>query len=96
MKYIGLGRGDGPPRDGELVHARPEASASRTPGQVKYIFSDKTGTLTRNEMKLRRVVVRGKCYGLGREARRKSVLPTTARRMIHSRAAACTYRTRAR
>ena len=34
-------------------------------GQIEYIFSDKTGTLTCNEMKFRRCSVGGKIYGQG-------------------------------
>uniref|UniRef100_A0A7S0TB62 Phospholipid-transporting ATPase n=1 Tax=Chrysocystis fragilis TaxID=1411660 RepID=A0A7S0TB62_9STRA len=33
-------------------------------GQVEYVFSDKTGTLTRNEMKLRRLIVHGVTYAV--------------------------------
>ena len=51
------------PVDGELVHAKARGASVTDLGQVKYIFG-RTGTLT-CEMKLRRVVVRGKCYGLG-------------------------------
>lgn len=32
-------------------------------GQVKYIFSDKTGTLTCNIMEFRRMSIGGYCYG---------------------------------
>lgn len=38
-------------------------------GQIEYIFSDKTGTLTRNEMKFQRCVVEGEEYGPGCMAR---------------------------
>ncbi|ORE10804.1 phospholipid-translocating P-type ATPase [Rhizopus microsporus var. microsporus] len=34
-------------------------------GQIEYIFSDKTGTLTQNIMEFRRCTVNGVCYGLG-------------------------------
>ncbi|KAI8922887.1 hypothetical protein BC831DRAFT_58074 [Entophlyctis helioformis] len=34
-------------------------------GQIEYIFSDKTGTLTQNKMEFRRCSVRGQVYGQG-------------------------------
>lgn len=32
-------------------------------GQIEYVFSDKTGTLTQNNMEFRKLVARGKPYG---------------------------------
>ena len=32
-------------------------------GRVAYVFSDKTGTLTSNEMRLRGIAIKGKSYG---------------------------------
>ncbi|RCI05348.1 hypothetical protein CU098_011835 [Rhizopus stolonifer] len=34
-------------------------------GQIEYIFSDKTGTLTQNVMEYRKCTIRGSSYGLG-------------------------------
>lgn len=32
-------------------------------GKIEYVFSDKTGTLTANEMQLREVAIKGVAYG---------------------------------
>lgn len=32
-------------------------------GQIKYVFSDKTGTLTQNIMIFNKCTINGKCYG---------------------------------
>src|SRR3954447_12552204 len=34
-------------------------------GRIEYIFSDKTGTLTRNVMEFRRCTINGVAYGIG-------------------------------
>ncbi len=36
-------------------------------GQVKYVFTDKTGTLTANKMQFKRCSIAGITYGLGNE-----------------------------
>ncbi len=36
-------------------------------GQIQYIFSDKTGTLTKNVMEFKRVEIKGHVYGRGSE-----------------------------
>ncbi|KAJ8602430.1 hypothetical protein CTAYLR_001239 [Chrysophaeum taylorii] len=56
--------------DIEMYHEETNTPAqARSPtvtdlGQVEYIFSDKTGTLTRNEMKLRRLIVHDVTYAV--------------------------------
>jgi len=56
--------------DGEMVdHETGTASMARNTnlnedlGKVDYVFSDKTGTLTANEMQLREVAIKGIAYG---------------------------------
>ena len=56
--------------DGEMVDQETGmASLARNTnlnedlGKVEYVFSDKTGTLTANEMQLREVAIKGVAYG---------------------------------
>eukprot|EP00929_Paragymnodinium_shiwhaense_P107699 TRINITY_DN7404_c0_g1_i1.p1 TRINITY_DN7404_c0_g1~~TRINITY_DN7404_c0_g1_i1.p1 ORF type:complete len:1162 (-),score=261.07 TRINITY_DN7404_c0_g1_i1:87-3572(-) len=57
------------------IHCIPRTSdLNEELGQVEYVFSDKTGTLTRNVMDFRKFFVRGQCYGEGMTEIRRCVL----------------------
>ena len=48
--------------DGEAARAR-NSDIVEDLGMVEYVFSDKTGTLTSNEMQLRMLAVKGRPFG---------------------------------
>ncbi len=48
--------------DGEPARAR-NSDIVEDLGMVEYVFSDKTGTLTSNEMQLRMLAVKGRPFG---------------------------------
>ena len=50
-------------------------------GQIEYLFSDKTGTLTRNVMEFRRISVAGKVYGYSEAA--NAVCPAAIAAAFH-------------
>ncbi|KAA0151127.1 hypothetical protein FNF29_04818 [Cafeteria roenbergensis] len=64
-------------RDDDMLLVTPDATEPNIPckvrslqlndqlGQVTHIFSDKTGTLTRNSFEFRKLSVGGRCYGSG-------------------------------
>lgn len=47
---------------GEMARAR-NSNLNEDLGKIEYVFSDKTGTLTSNEMQLRMISIRGTAYG---------------------------------
>ena len=50
------------PDSGEYARAR-NTNLNEDLGKIDYVFSDKTGTLTANEMQLREVAIAGVAYG---------------------------------
>ena len=50
------------PDSGEYARAR-NTNLNEDLGKIDYVFSDKTGTLTANEMQLREVAIAGAGYG---------------------------------
>ncbi|KFM22669.1 putative phospholipid-transporting ATPase IA [Auxenochlorella protothecoides] len=60
--YINLDPAMKDPASGEHARCR-NSGLNEDLGRVEYIFSDKTGTLTSNEMQLRAVAIKGVAYG---------------------------------
>jgi len=51
------------PETGELLQCKAQSiQLTDETGQIDYIFCDKTGTLTKNELKMREISVNGKLY----------------------------------
>jgi len=72
MEFVKLFQAQFMNTDLNMYHSESDTPAScRTSnlneelGQIQYIFSDKTGTLTRNEMEFRKCAIDGEIYGFG-------------------------------
>ena len=75
------------PTSGQLALAR-NTNLNEDLGMVEYVFSDKTGTLTSNEMRLRLLVLGGKLYGdPGFQLERCGLAPELALRAFDGRLA---------
>ena len=76
------------PATGELALAR-NTNLNEDLGMIDYVFSDKTGTLTSNEMRLRLLVLGGEAYGdQGFQLERCGLTPELALRAFDARLAA--------
>jgi magnesium-transporting ATPase (P-type) len=87
--------------EGMLDHASNHYALARNTnlnedlGKITYVFSDKTGTLTSNEMQLRRVAVKGATFGNANfrcvrvcvrvRVRVRARVPVCARVRVHTR-----------
>ena len=60
--YINLDKEMQDPQTKEYARAR-NTNLNEDLGKIDYIFSDKTGTLTSNEMQLREIAIKGKAFG---------------------------------
>lgn len=60
--YINLDKEMQDPATKEFSRAR-NTNLNEDLGKIDYVFSDKTGTLTSNEMQLREVAIKGVKYG---------------------------------
>lgn len=43
--------------------AANNTSVNENLGQIKYVFTDKTGTLTKNQMNFKKIIVDGQAFG---------------------------------
>jgi magnesium-transporting ATPase (P-type) len=60
--FINLDKGLRDPATGEYARCR-NSNLNEDLGKVEYVFSDKTGTLTSNEMQLRQLSIKGEVFG---------------------------------
>lgn len=79
MEVIRLGNSFYIDWDRQMYYSRKDTpAAARTTtlneelGQIKYVFSDKTGTLTQNIMTFNKCSINGKSYGEVRDIRLQS------------------------
>ena len=60
--YINLDKDMQDPATKEFARAR-NTNLNEDLGKIEYVFSDKTGTLTSNEMQLREIAIKGVAFG---------------------------------
>ena len=60
--FVNLDKDMRDPNTGEFARCR-NSNLNEDLGKVEYVFSDKTGTLTSNEMQLRQISIKGQVFG---------------------------------